>query len=57
MKKLFIGVLIGLVLLLTGCVPLITGPLTMILLILDVAVQVIAAIGFICAVFRRFRSR
>ncbi len=55
-KKLLIGVLIGLVLLLTGCVPMIRNPISLVLLILDVAVQIVAAIGVLYAAYQRFRA-
>ena len=57
MKKAFLaGALIGLALLLGGCVPMARNPISLILLILELTIQIIGAVGVIYAAYRRATS-
>ena len=41
---------------LAGCIPMVGNPLSLVLLILDVAVQIVAAIGVLYAAYQRFHA-
>lgn len=55
-KALLAGALIGLALLLGGCVPMARNPVSLILLLLELAIQIIGAVGVIYAAYRRATS-
>jgi hypothetical protein len=55
-KALLAGALIGLALLLGGCVPMARNPISLILLILELTIQIIGAVGVIYAAYRRATS-
>lgn len=55
--KLLWGLLIVLALLLGGCVPVARNPLSLVLIVLDVAIQLIGIIGVLYAAYQRFRSQ
>ena len=54
--KLLWGLLVVLALLLGGCVPVARNSVSLFLIILDVAVQLIGVIGVLYAAYQRFRS-
>jgi hypothetical protein len=55
--RLLWGLLVVLALLLGGCVPVARNPVSLFLILLEVAIQLIGLIGVIYAAYQRFRSQ